>query len=45
MTTLLCVVCTETRAELFQHDGALSEVDPEIANIIKNEKGRQVGAD
>lgn len=27
---------------LFQRDGSLEEVDPEIASIIKNEKGRQV---
>ncbi|KAI8467850.1 MAG: serine hydroxymethyltransferase 3 [Monoraphidium minutum] len=27
---------------LFQYDGPLSEVDPEVANIIKNEKARQV---
>lgn len=29
-------------AKLFQHDGALSEVDPEIAAIIKDEKSRQI---
>lgn len=29
-------------AELFQHDGNLSGVDPEIADLIKQEKGRQV---
>lgn len=28
--------------KLFQADGTLEEVDPEIAEIIKNEKGRQV---
>lgn len=33
--------CAEP-AELFQHDGPLSEVDPQIAEIIKQEKGRQV---
>lgn len=27
---------------MLQYDGPLSEVDPEIANIIRNEKGRQV---
>lgn len=27
---------------MFQRDGTLEEVDPEIASIIKNEKGRQV---
>ncbi|KIY93707.1 glycine hydroxymethyltransferase [Monoraphidium neglectum] len=26
---------------LFQYDGPLSEVDPEVANIIKKEKSRQ----
>ena len=33
---------TAAAAELFQHDGALSEVDPAIADLIKQEKGRQV---
>ncbi len=28
--------------KLFQYDGPLDEVDPEIASIIKNEKNRQV---
>jgi hypothetical protein len=28
--------------ELLQYDGPLSEVDPEIASIITNEKKRQV---
>lgn len=32
----------EAQRELLQYDGPLSEVDPEIANIVKNEKGRQV---
>ncbi len=38
---LLICRCAEP-AELFQHDGPLSEVDPQIAEIIKQEKGRQV---
>jgi hypothetical protein len=29
-------------AKLFQYDGPLAEVDPEIDSIIKNEKARQV---
>ena len=29
-------------AKLFQYDGPLDEVDPEIASIIKHEKNRQV---
>ena len=33
---------TAVAAELFQHDGALSEVDPAIADLIKQEKGRQI---
>ena len=28
--------------QVFQHDGALEEVDDEVYNIIKQEKGRQV---
>jgi hypothetical protein len=31
-----------TKKELLQYDGPLSEVDPEIAAIISNEKKRQV---
>lgn len=27
---------------MFQYDGPLDEVDPEIASIIRNEKDRQV---
>lgn len=30
--------------KLLQHDGALSEVDPEISSLIQKEKNRQVGA-
>lgn len=30
------------KGNLFQYDGPLSEVDPEVAGIIKNEKNRQV---
>ena len=33
-----------TQKELLQYDGPLSEVDPDIADIIKNEKRRQVGS-
>lgn len=29
--------------KMFQHDGSLDEIDPEIANIIKHEKKRQAG--
>jgi hypothetical protein len=32
----------ETKAELFQYDGPLSEVDPEIAAFVTKEKARQV---
>ncbi len=32
------------KGELFQYDGPLSEVDPEVANIISHEKARQVRA-
>lgn len=32
----------ESKRGLFQYDGPLSEVDPDIANIIKSEKSRQV---
>lgn len=32
------------KGELFQYDGPLSEVDPEVASIISNEKNRQVRA-
>ena len=28
--------------QVFQHDGALEEVDEEVHRIIKQEKGRQV---
>ena len=28
--------------KMFQPDGDLADVDPEVANIIKNEKARQV---
>jgi hypothetical protein len=28
--------------QVFQHDGALEEVDEEVHKIIKQEKGRQV---
>ena len=28
--------------QVFQHDGALEEVDEEVYHIIKQEKGRQV---
>jgi hypothetical protein len=31
-----------TKKELLQYDGPLSEVDPDIAAIISNEKKRQV---
>lgn len=31
-----------SKRELLQYDGPLSEVDPDIANIIRNEKARQV---
>jgi hypothetical protein len=31
----------ETKPQLFQYDGSLSEVDPDIYDIIKKEKGRQ----
>jgi hypothetical protein len=33
---------TGTKKELLQYDGPLSEVDPDIAAIISNEKKRQV---
>jgi len=33
---------TEAKAQLFQYDGPLSEVDPEVAAIVSNEKNRQV---
>lgn len=33
---------SRVKPQMFQHDGPLSEVDPEIAEIIKQEKGRQV---
>lgn len=32
----------EVKKELLQYDGPLSEVDPDIAGIITNEKRRQV---
>eukprot|EP00878_Enallax_costatus_P005379 GHUV01005648.1.p1 GENE.GHUV01005648.1~~GHUV01005648.1.p1 ORF type:complete len:434 (+),score=101.11 GHUV01005648.1:241-1542(+) len=32
----------EASKELLQYDGPLADVDPQIANIIKNEKSRQV---
>jgi hypothetical protein len=41
---MAAVAGAEAQRELLQYDGPLSEVDPEIANIVKNEKGRQVGA-
>lgn len=28
--------------QVFQHDGALEEIDEEVHRIIKQEKGRQV---
>lgn len=31
--------------QVFQHDGALEEVDDEIYQLIKQEKGRQVSRD
>ncbi len=31
-----------TDKKLFQYDGPLEEVDPEVASIIRNEKARQV---
>ena len=31
--------------QVFQHDGALEEVDAEIYQLIKQEKGRQVSGD
>lgn len=31
------------KGDLFQYDGPLSEVDPEVASIIQHEKQRQVG--
>jgi glycine hydroxymethyltransferase len=49
--SLVCRAAIETQkaegsrikpAQLFQHDGPLSEVDPQIADLIKQEKGRQV---
>lgn len=33
----------DAEPKLFQYDGPLDEVDPEIASIIRNEKNRQVG--
>jgi len=36
------VIAGADKKELLQYDGPLSEVDPDIASIIRNEKGRQV---
>lgn len=35
-------ICCDAAAKLFQKDGTLDEVDPEMAAIIRNEKKRQV---
>lgn len=35
-------LCPAAAPKMFQHDGTLDEVDPEIAQIIRNEKKRQV---
>lgn len=34
--------CTAAAPKMFQYDGPLDEVDPEVAAIIRNEKKRQV---
>lgn len=36
-----CMLFSESK-EVFQHDGALEEIDEEVYQIIKKEKGRQV---
>lgn len=38
-------VCTGAKRELFQYDGSLADVDPEIAGLIASEKKRQVCLD
>eukprot|EP00879_Flechtneria_rotunda_P009888 GHRR01010340.1.p1 GENE.GHRR01010340.1~~GHRR01010340.1.p1 ORF type:complete len:491 (+),score=156.78 GHRR01010340.1:161-1633(+) len=39
---LAAVAAPQVQPELLQYDGPLVEVDPDIANIISNEKSRQV---
>ena len=34
--------CTHAERQVFQHDGPLDEIDSEVAQLIKHEKGRQV---